>query len=334
MIKKAFINALALQPLVSLGSKLYQHKVPVFMLHRMACADLGISGHSPELLRQSLSFLRTHNFNFVTIDDVARAISTQSTLPPKSVAFTIDDGYLEQVEIATNIFAEFDCPATFYVCTGFVEGDLWFWADKVHFLLNNCNDAELNKVMAVFSDVVSKSAEKSVCLSHIIEYLKTCPLDRINNVISAAAAEINLSLPVRAPNGFQATSWESLRASEKRGMMVGAHTYSHPILSNESENVSEFEIKQSTIHINEQLHNPSKVFCYPVGRQQDFSKREVAFVKRLGYTGAISSEPGAANIGDSRSLFSIPRFSYPDTKEDFIQYATWIESFKSQFRPT
>jgi hypothetical protein len=69
-----------------------------------------------------------------------------------------------------------------------------------------------------------------------------------------------------------------------------------------------------------------------VGRQQDFTQREMNYVKSAGYIAAISSKPGSANIKDKNSLFSIPRFSYPDTKEDFIQYATWIESFKSQFR--
>ena len=303
------------------------------MLHRMACTELGVKGHDPELLRFSLEFLRKNEFNLITVDEVATAVAAQIPLPPKSVAFTIDDGYSEQVEIATNIFAEYDCPATFYVCTGFVEGDLWFWADKVHFLLENCNDSQLKDLTAVFTVKVFEHAEKPLVAGQIIEYLKTCTLDKINQMISAAAALIDVTLPVHAPEAYRATSWEHLKASEKRGMMVGAHTYSHPILSNESDNVSQHEIDLSTRHINEHLQSPSKVFCYPVGRQQDFTQREIDYVKSAGYLAAISSEPGSANVREKDRLFSIPRFSYPNTKEDFIQYATWIESFKSQFRP-
>jgi peptidoglycan/xylan/chitin deacetylase (PgdA/CDA1 family) len=114
--------------------------------------------------------------------------------------------------------------------------------------------------------------------------------------------------------------------------MVGAHTYSHPVLSREDDETSKNEIERSKLDVTKQLQNPSKVFCYPVGRHQDFSKREIDYVNSMGYIAGISSEPGAMDMRAEESLFSMPRFSYPSTKEDFIQYATWIESFKNQLR--
>ena len=332
MIKKALINALAFNPIFSLGSKLYQHKVPVFMLHRMASTQLGVEGHEPELLRTSLAFLRKHDFNFVTIDDIALSISNQMPLPPKSVAFTLDDGYEEQIEIATNIFSEYDCPATFYVCTGFVDGDLWFWADKVQFLVESCSSEQLKRLVSFFPHLEFTRSEKLVVASQIIEYLKTRTLEEINRVIDSGVTAVDMTLPLNAPEKYSATSWSKLRAIEKRGMMVGAHSYSHPILSNENDDASKFEIERSTLDIKKNLQNPSNVFCYPVGRKQDFSQREIDFVRSLGYLAGISSMPGSMNVRSKQNLYSIPRFSFPDTKEDFVQYASWIESFKSQFR--
>jgi peptidoglycan/xylan/chitin deacetylase (PgdA/CDA1 family) len=302
------------------------------MLHRITCRELGVSGHDPDLLRVSLAFLRKNKFNFVTTDDVARAVENQNPLPPKSVAFTFDDGYFEQVNIATNIFSEYDCPATFYVSTGFVEGDLWFWADKTHFIVENCNPLQLQRVMALFPDLVFEGTHKSMVASNIVERLKSFALDEINKKINEAAVEAEIALPLNAPEKYRATSWTHLRAIEKRGMMVGAHTHSHPILSNETDQVSKSEIERSTLDISSQLQNPSKVFCYPVGRQQDFSQREMDYVKNMGYLAAISSVPGSMDVRARESLFSMPRFSFPDTLTDFVQYATWIESFKSQFR--
>ena len=333
MIKKAFISTLALKPIVSLGSKLYQHKIPVFMLHRMACRESGVRGHDPELLRSSLAFLRKHDFNLVTIDDIALAAINQVPLPPKSVAFTLDDGYEEQVEIATNIFSEYDYPATFYVCTGFVNGELWLWADKIDFIVKRCNAEQLKRLVSLFSHLEFKCTEKPLVASQIIEYLKTCTIEEINKAIGSGSAAINMTLTLNAPEKYRATSWSKLRAIEKRGMMAGAHSHSHPILSNESDEVSKAEIERSTLDVKKHLQNPSKVFCFPVGRQQDFSQREIDYVKSMGYLAAISSMPGSMNVRAKKNLFSMPRFSFPDTKEDFVQYATWIESFKSQFRP-
>ena len=321
-----------MNPLVTIGNKLYGHKTPIFMLHRMASSTFGVKGHDPALLRFSLEFLRKHKFNLVTIDDIAHSVKTKKPLPAKSVAFTIDDGYFDQVAIATNIFAEFDCPATFYVATGFVQGDLWYWSDKIQFIVENSNAQQLEQLCILFPNLTSVSKSKESLTSQINEALKLCSLVEINRLITAAADMTGIELPSLAAEKYRAASWADLRKIEKRGMMVGAHTYSHPVLSREDDETSKNEIERSTLDVRKQLQTPSKVFCYPVGRQQDFTQREVDCVKSMGYIAGVSSEPGAMDMRAEGSLFSIPRFSYPDTKDDFIQYATWIESFKNQLR--
>jgi peptidoglycan/xylan/chitin deacetylase (PgdA/CDA1 family) len=332
LIKKLLVNTLALNPLITLGNKLYGHKTPIFMLHRMASSTFGVEGHDPALLRFSLEFLRKHKFNLVTIDDIAYSVKTQKPLPAKSVAFTLDDGYFDQVDIATDIFAEFDCPATFYVTTGFVDGDLWYWSDKIQFIVENCNAQQFEQLCILFPSLTSVPKSKESFTSQINEELKLCSLVEINRLISLAADMTGMELPSVAPEKYRASSWIDLRTIEKRGMMVGAHTYSHPVLSREDDETSKNEIERSKLDVEKQLQNPSKVFCYPVGRNQDFSRREIDYVKSMGYIAGTSSEPGAMDMRVEENLFSMPRFSYPDTKDDFIQYATWMESFKNQLR--
>lgn len=326
------MNTLSLNPLLTLGNKLYGHKTPIFMLHRMTSSALGVKGHDPALLRFSLEFLRKHKFNLVTIDDIAHSVKTQTPLPAKSVAFTLDDGYFDQVDIATDIFSEFDCPATFYVTTGFVDSDLWFWSDKIQFIVENCNAQQLGQLSALFPKLPSDFKSKESFTSQVNEELKLCSLGEINRLINTAADMSGIAVPSVAPEKYRATSWADLRKVEKRGMMVGAHTHSHPVLSREDDETSKNEIERSTLDVRKQLQAPSKVFCYPVGRLQDFKQREVDCVKRLGYIAGVTSEPGAMSMHAEERLFSMPRFSYPDTKGDFIQYATWIESFKNQLR--
>jgi peptidoglycan/xylan/chitin deacetylase (PgdA/CDA1 family) len=336
VIKKIVINALATSPILNIGNKLYRHKVPIFMMHRMAVSANGIRGHEPSLLRDCLSFLRKHDFNVVTIDDVAQAALTDKQLPAKSVAFTFDDGYADQVSIATDIFGEYDYPATFYITTGFASGDLWFWADKVNFIIDNCTEKQRTRLINLFPKLqLLLETGPHVSIEHLlIEELKSYEIKEINKTINAAAIAVGIKLPVQAPKKYQPSSWDDLRSIEKRGMMVGAHTYSHAVLSRESNETSKAEIEQSTNDAYRELQNPSKVFCYPVGRHQDYSQREIDYAKRIGYIGAVSSIPGAMDISNKERVFSMPRFGFPETKEDFIQYATWLESFKGQLRRT
>lgn len=319
-------------PLTSLGSNLYRDNVPVFMLHRMACRDLGVNGHDPELIRESLSFLRKKNFNFITIDDVAKAITSGKSLPPNSVAFTLDDGYFDQIDIATDIFAEFDCPATFYVSTGFIAGDLWYWNDKIEYLVQHCPSEHITALTGLYPHLNLNGKTRQQITDVITEDATLKTLSEMEDKAKEVATKVGIDLPLSAPEKYKPTSWLKLKEIEKRGMVIGAHTYSHCILSRESDARSKFEIERSCEDLNAHIKYPSQVFCYPVGRMHDFGEREVSYVKELGYISATSSVPGAVNIKKRDSLFAIPRFSFPDSREDFFQYATWIESFKTQLR--
>lgn len=332
-MKKLIVNTLGTAPLINLGNKLYRHYVPVFMLHRLTCDEIGIVGHhEPAFLQASLEYLRKHKFNFVTIDEVANAIITDRALPPKSVAFTLDDGYAEQVDISADIFSAFDCPATYYVSTGFVSGDLWLWNDKTEYLVEMCDERQLNELCQLYSNLKLAGKNKAEVSNLIIQDSTQKSLSEIESKICSVAMHIGLELPNKVPDKFAPTSWKKLREIEGKGMMVGAHSYSHPILSREDDESSDWEIKQSTLDVNRQLKKPSKVFCYPIGRVQDFSNREVASIRKLGYIAGTSSVSGSIDTRSKANLYQLPRFSFPDTKEDFIQYASWIESFKEQFR--
>ena len=52
--------------------------------------------------------------------------------PPmdRAVAFTMDDGYEDQGEIAA-LFGRFDCPVTIFLTTGFIDGSVVLWWDQL-----------------------------------------------------------------------------------------------------------------------------------------------------------------------------------------------------------
>lgn len=332
VIKKIIVKALSAGPVANFGNWLYRYHVPVFMLHRFTCKEIGIKGHDPVFLRTSLEFLRKNNFNFVSIDDVSHAIQTKTLLPPKSVAFTLDDGYRDQVDISTNIFAAYDCPATYFVSTGFIQKELWYWDDKIHFLVENCNSDQLAKLFSCYPKLPLAGKSRDDIASSIIQASTLKALSDIEGKIYDVASRIEIVIPKEAPEKYKPATWNGLRQIEKRGMMVGAHSYSHPILSRENDEMANYEITRSTRDVKENLSHPSKVFCYPIGREQDFSTREMEIVKRLGYEAGISSVPSAIDLRMPSIAYSLPRFSFPDTAEDFLQYASWIESFKNQLR--
>jgi peptidoglycan/xylan/chitin deacetylase (PgdA/CDA1 family) len=308
MIKKLIVNSLASGPLVALGGKVFRQYVPIFMLHRFKCDEIGINGHKEGSLIFALEFLRKHKFNFLSIDDIVKSMVDNEPLPERSIAFSLDDGYWDQVEVAGHTFASYDCPATYFVVTGFVNGDLWLWDSKIHYLIESLSAKQSVKLEEMFPHLNISGGNSYSIASKIVVELSVLTKIEIDSTIA------------------------SLKDMERMGLKIGAHTYSHPLLSRESELVAKQEMLRSKQDLALHIDRPSEVFCYPTGRDQDFGNREIKFAQELGFTGAVSAIPGLVDTLHDESHYALPRYGFPDNREGFIQYATWIESFNSLVR--
>lgn len=318
---------------VKMGCRIWPNHIPVFMLHRFEDIDLGIEGHDPSFVRWSLEYLRSRQFHFVSIDDVARAIRDGRQLPPRSIAFTMDDGYFDQTEIGTELFAAFDCPATLFVTTGFIDGEDWLWSAKVDFMLRECSSDKLIDIaQAVKLNERTTPIRRQSFAGVLLDCLKRVAIAEMPELIGAWSKVLEVELPVAAPERYRPSTWEELCRLEAKGLRVGPHTVSHPILANESSETASLEIETSIQRVYDEVKNPSKVFCYPVGYPQSFSERDKQLVRASGCLGAVSAVPETADVGAANSLFRIPRFGFPNTKQDLIQYATWIEVAKAMLR--
>jgi len=332
LVKHLFVKSLSSAPLSAVGDKFYGKHVPVFMLHRFACPDLGIEGHDLSLLEYALEFMRGKGFNFVSVEDVALAVQNETTLPPRSVAFSIDDGYWDHVEIPSQLFARYDCPTTYFITTGFVGKELWFWDAKVEFMLDAIKAQGYGRLQEIFPNLELSAVSKAAAREAIVFDLANYNFSHIQEKIEQISTLLEVDIPVDAPEKYASTSWERLREIEKQGMRIAAHTYSHPILSKEDDKTVRFEIQKSRDDVKKNVESPSNIFCYPVGRSEDFGEREQQICRESGFLGAVSAAPPVVDLADKGKLFCLPRFAFPSTKTDVIQYSTWIESFKNSLR--
>jgi peptidoglycan/xylan/chitin deacetylase (PgdA/CDA1 family) len=332
IVKKILINTLATPGFNSLASNYYKNNIPIFMLHRFNSQEHGVKGHDPEHLRFTLEFLRKRKFNFVSVEDVANAAKQNILLPPRSIAFTLDDGYFDQIDESASIFKEFDCPATYFVVSGFVNDELWIWDAKIYHLLDTLEEAKLELLKQEFPTLQFQNASRDEIATKVVFFLAEHPMCDIKTITQSLVQVLDYDMPDKAPPKYASTSWSKLEKLLSYGLKVAPHTYSHPILSNESEEDAKIEIGRSRDDLKANLSSYSNIFCYPVGRPQDFGKREENIARDLQYVGAVSAQPGIINRSKDTNLYSMPRFGFPDNREDFYQYATWIEAFKERIR--
>src|SRR5439155_6799480 len=118
--------------------------VSILTLHRFTDPEHGVVGHDPAALRDHLAYLRRHRYRLLSLTDVLRLLDEGDPNPgAPAVAFTVDDGYADFARIGAPIFAEYDCPVTLFVPTGFLDGQVWLWWDRVTYLFQQTRRSSL-----------------------------------------------------------------------------------------------------------------------------------------------------------------------------------------------
>ncbi len=301
--------------------------VTVFMLHRMANPAMGIAGTDPEYLRRCLRYLQQCNFEFISIED-AIVRSIENRLEKKRwIAFSLDDGFTEQINVAGPIFREFNCPVTCFLITGFVDGTLWPWDYQLMYL------AQQSTHQIIEVRIADKNYQLELGTPETKELLRSfvrqVAPNLAHDVVQLIASAANINIPPLPPKNMRATTWEEVRAMEKLGMRFGAHSVSHRILSSLDDASLEHEISQSINRLAVECEHPAQVFCYPRGKINEFDRRAIKIVSRHELAGALSAEPGYL---DSKKVqahpnyrYVIPRLPFPNDFDELKLYVSWAQ---------
>lgn len=99
-----------------------------------------------------------------------------------------------------------------------------------------------------------------------------------------------------------------VRGLREAGMQVGAHTVSHPILTELDTADARDEILGGKECLEALLGEPVTLFAYPNGqRGKDFTDEHAAMARQAGFAAAVTTNWGAAD--SNADLFQIPRFT-------------------------
>jgi peptidoglycan/xylan/chitin deacetylase (PgdA/CDA1 family) len=337
-IKQAVLKSLTVPGATVPFLPLLRDRATILTLHRFRDPDHRVEGTDPAALDQGLAYLRRERYELLGVEELFRRLAGDGPPLRRAVAFTLDDGYLEQATVAAPVFARYDCPATTFVATGFLDGRIWFWWDRIEHVFNQTRRHEasfsLNGVPLSYS--WDSPAARERARADFIEKCLQAPDAAKHAMIDELALSAEVELPAAPPARYRPMSWEQLRRCEKSGMSFGPHTVTHPILSRASDEESRRELVESWSRLREEASRPAPVFCYPNGNWADFGPREIAVLDELGLAGAVVGVWGYADARafrrDSAERFKVRRFGYLDDLPHLIQFVAGIERLKRIFR--
>lgn len=328
------IQALSSRAARPLFRRIMRGRATIFMLHRITDAASGVSGHSLAFVQQALETLRSSGAQFVSVRQIIEAYANGSGPGDGWVAFTIDDGFADQGELARRAFAACNCPVTLFLITGLLDQQLWPWDDRLSFAFGQARADTFEITVAGRKMRLSLQTpqQRHHALDQVRNHCKSIPNGRLYELVDEIATQLDVSVPAAAPPQFRALSWDEARALEGHGVEFAPHSVTHRIISQLTAEEARNEISVSWRRLQEELRRPLPVFAWPTGRASDYTQRDAMMLQELGLSAYATTDADYTYFGRRKTDASGPhvlrRFSLPHRIRDVLQYGSWIERGK------
>ena len=240
--------------------------------------------------RRQLEVLQ-QSHDVVTLDDALSVLDGSREAARDVAVITFDDGYRDVYRYAYPVLRDMRLPAIVYVPSAFIGTGRRLCHDRLFAALRRMQDRGIGP-MAVgvgspgerwLIDALEGGALPELALERLIARHPTAGLFRL-----ADALDDRLGLTAyRPPEGELPLSWEMLREMETHGIVTGAHTAEHTVLTHERLDEARREIALCKATIEKNLKRPVRHFAYCNGY---YSAGVAQALKAEGFLSAVTTE--------------------------------------------
>ncbi len=293
----------------------------IFLYHRINDDhDPFLRSESTEDFRAQMKHLARH-FSFVSLDDIAAGKINEKEAR-YAVAITFDDGYRDNFTHALPILKEFRIPATIFLATGFIGTGEMPWYDKVclAFKLTVQKELRLDRPGATTGSLRTQQ-ERVALMQQTLDALRVMDEDSRDSLMDDLFRALRVPKELALPNFM--LNWDETRQMKAQNISFGAHTVTHPVLSQVKSDRLRKEIEDSRKTIEEKLQSEVVHFAYPFGKPADIGPDARSVVEQSGFKTAVTTIPGFNNGNDD--LLSLKRFTpWATDMAGFILKLDWM----------
>lgn len=307
------LNALfpLLTQLISPGGE--RGRLTILMYHRVVESSDPLFPYLPTAEAFNLHMETLANgFTCLPLSEAIDRLEKRS-LPPRAACVTFDDGYRDNITVASPVLARHGIPGTIFVAAGFLDGGR-MWNDSVLEAVRRAQGAtlDLNAIgLGIYN--LSSDSDRTAAIHSLIDQLKYLPFTERSDKVDALCAAIGATLP----NDLMMSS-DDVRSAPRLNIEIGGHTMYHPILTRLNDEQARAEIADGKAQLESILKDKITLFAYPNGRPgEDYNVRHAAMVKEVGFRAACATTSGAADMRSD--LFQLPRYAPWDTRKSKLQ---------------
>jgi peptidoglycan/xylan/chitin deacetylase (PgdA/CDA1 family) len=243
-------------------------------------------------------------------------------LPKRTVVVTFDDGYADVLHRAKPLLDRFGIPATVFVISGALGRELWW--DRLDRVARTAANVQGRLTLAMGGPTFTWPMEGVPSSAEALRqalYPKLRALDQLarDAVLDRLGELLNVPTDADGVGLRRVVTPDELRSlGEGNLVRIGAHTMTHPPLSELSVDRQREEIAGSRRDLEAVLGQPVVGFSYPFG---DVGAGASTVVREAGYLYACESRNAVAWRGTDP--LAMPRFWVPDW--DGQRFAGWLE---------
>lgn len=264
---------------------------------------------SPEFLEKTILRYKAKGFDFISLDRLNDIIKSDDAPEQPFIAFTIDDGYLDNYMKALPVFERHQVPFTIFVATDFIDKKAILWWDSIEELI-------MTHKKIVTSDGKCYSCESFQQRWDTFRYLRERILcldqsrleDKLEEMFTTY--QIDWYEPVKQ----KGMSWNHIVSLANHPLCtIGAHTISHPALSKLTTPEALDEMKSGRERIEREISQPVSYFAYPYGTPNEVSEREIKQAEDLGFNLAFCAHGGCITKDNKSRFFQLPRVYFRES---------------------
>jgi len=273
-----------------LARYLTRHQPRVLMFHRFS-AEAGTGKVCIALFEKQMAELKK-NFTVQPLSHVCDSIRQGKPVAAHSISLTIDDGYDDFYQYAFPVLKKLGLPATLYVTADFVDRKLWLWPDKIAYILKTTVAKELDFILpdkSVRKLPLQSDQDSSSAWSILNDHCLSVGHEERQLFIQQLAQDLGVRIGTEPEADYAPMTWSAVRELSENGIEIGAHSRTHPVLSNLDRDRLWDEIHGSKMRIEQFVSRPVTAFCYPHGQRADYNELVKQVVIESGFANATAA---------------------------------------------
>lgn len=297
-------------------------KVRILLYHRVEylCDDYNMLAVTPDNFEKHMCYLSKH-YDVLSLEEPIEKWFEGGERD--AVIITFDDGYYDFLYNAVPVLKKYHIPATIFISTGNIDTGYENWTDSIMraiFSNHKQNDFYTFNVDGLYRGrYPTENYQEKYDFYQFIRRAFLLSTAEMRQKYEKQLLDWSGLRREGRVNRRIMTSDEIRKLVEIPGISIGAHTVTHAALKYLSEAEQKSEILESKRVLEEITGKNVKLFSYPFGTKEEYSKVTVELLKDAGFEKSVVAYSGS--ITKDSDTYELCRFTVNNYDEaDFITF--------------